>query len=283
MRSTLARAATLAMLTLLACGESGSNAVPPPAPARSYRVLVFTKCVVYCHASIPNGAQAIRELGDQNDFDVDVTDDPTVMDAAKLDPYAAVVFLSTTVENDLMAPFHAGPNKNRDAFIMNAEQMAAFERYVRRGHGYVGIHAASDGDYKWDFYVGLVGGMFKDHATQDPTKNMATLRVEDRVHPATLELGATWTRSDEWYNFKDNPRSRVHVLISLDESAGYAGQPRMNGDHPIAWCQEYAGARSFYTALGHNPESFAEPLFRAHLAGAIAWAAGKMPGDCTHR
>lgn len=264
--------------TSLSCG--GGHDDPAPSPSRAYRVLVFTKCVVYCHASIPDGAQAIRELGAEGDFDVDVTDDAAVMDDARLDPYAAVVFLSTTVENDVEAPFRPGPNKNRDAFIMNADQMSAFERYVRKGRGYVGIHAASDGDYKWAFYVGLVGAMFKDHATQDPLTNKAVLRVEDQAHPATMGLGAQWTAADEWYNFKDDPRARAHVLVSLDESAGYVGQPRMNGDHPVAWCQDYAGGRSFYTALGHAADSFREPLFRKHLAGAIAWASGAQPGNC---
>jgi type 1 glutamine amidotransferase len=277
-RSRSAVACAVAALLASACSH---DTVATPPVMRAYRVLVFTKCVVYCHASIPAGAQAIRDLGDEGDFDVDVTDDATVFDDAKLDPYAAVVFLSTTVENDVEAPFTPGPNKNRDAFIMTADQQSAFERYVRRGRGYVGIHAASDGDYKWDFYVALVGGMFKNHATQDPTTNMALLRIEDANHPATAGLGATWMRTDEWYNFKDDPRPRVHVLLTLDESAGYQGQPRMGGDHPIAWCQEYAGGRSFYTALGHQPEAFAEPLFRKHLAGGIAWAAGRVAGDCS--
>lgn len=268
-----------ALIGDVACGQSSTR---PTQPVRAFRVLVFTKCVTYCHASIPAGAQAIRELGDQGDFSVDVTDDPTVFDDAKLDPYAATVFLSTTVENDVDPPFGPGPNPARNAFIMTADQQSAFERYIRRGRGFVGIHAASDGDYKWDFYVALVGGMFKNHATQDPATNVALLRVEDPAHPATAALGAQWMRSDEWYNFKDNPRSRVHVLLSLDESNNYLGQPRMNGDHPVAWCQEYAGGRSFYTALGHTSESFAEPLFRKHLAGGIAWAAGRTTGSCSH-
>ncbi len=260
-----------------ACSSKSDDA--PARPPRAYRVLVFTKCVTYCHKSIPNGAQAIVELGAENDFDVDVTDDNTVFDDAMLEPYAAVVFLSTAVENDVEPPFGGGPNPARNAFIMTGEQQSAFERYIRRGRGYVGIHAASDGDYKWDFYVGLVGGMFKNHATKSEPFEVATLRVEDQRHPSTAGIGATWSRSEEWYNFKDNPRARVHVLVSLDEST-YAAKPKMGGDHPIAWCQEYAGGRSFYTAFGHAPESYSEPLFRKHIAGGIAWAAGVKPGNC---
>lgn len=51
----------------------------------------------------------------------------------------------------------------------------------------------------------------------------------------------------------------------------------MGADHPIAWCREFAGGRAFYTAGGHTRESYAEPLFLAHLTGAIRWAAGLAP------
>jgi type 1 glutamine amidotransferase len=46
------------------------------------------------------------------------------------------------------------------------------------------------------------------------------------------------------------------------------------GDHPIAWYQEYAGGRAWYTAGGHTRESYAEPLFLEHLLGGIEYAAG---------
>lgn len=47
------------------------------------------------------------------------------------------------------------------------------------------------------------------------------------------------------------------------------------GHHPIAWYQYVHGGRSFQTALGHTEASYDDPAFRAHLAGAIAWAAGE--------
>jgi len=61
------------------------------------------------------------------------------------------------------------------------------------------------------------------------------------------------------------------VLARVDEST-YSGGG-MGSDHPIAWCHEAAGGRAFYTGLGHTIESYAEPLFRAHLLGGILWAA----------
>jgi hypothetical protein len=87
-------------------------------------------------------------------------------------------------------------------------------------------------------------------------------------------LPAEWRRSDEWYSFQENPRRGVHVLANLDERSYAPGAATMGADHPAAWCHEFDGGRSWYTAGGHTKESFAEPLFRAHIAEGIAWAAG---------
>jgi type 1 glutamine amidotransferase len=49
----------------------------------------------------------------------------------------------------------------------------------------------------------------------------------------------------------------------------------MGTDHPIAWCQEYDGGRSWYSALGHTTESFRDPRFLAHPLAGIRHAAGQ--------
>ena len=46
------------------------------------------------------------------------------------------------------------------------------------------------------------------------------------------------------------------------------------GDHPIAWYQEYAGGRAWYTAGGHTRQSYSEPLFLQYLLGGLEYAAG---------
>lgn len=78
---------------------------------------------------------------------------------------------------------------------------------------------------------------------------------------------------DEWYNFKANPRSRngVHVLMSVRETSYKGGA--MGEDHPIAWCQDFDGGRSFYTALGHFDEAYADSFFVTHILNGIFWVA----------
>ncbi len=136
------------------------------------------------------------------------------------------------------------------------------------------MHAAADTEYDWPFYGGLAGAYFDSHPAIQP----ATVRVEDRAHPATAHLDGAWNRTDEWYNYRTNPRERAHVLATLDESTYSGGN--MNGDHPLSWCQEYRGGRAFYTGAGHTKESYAEPAFRTHLLGGIRYATGAAQADC---
>jgi type 1 glutamine amidotransferase len=220
------------------------------------RVLVFSKTAGFRHDSIPDGIAAVKDLGAANGFAVDATEDGAAFTSRNLAKYDAVVFLSTTGD------------------VLNEAQQRAFESYIRRGGGYVGVHAAADTEYDWAFYGGLVGAYFKSHPAIQP----ATVHVEDHAHPATSHLGESWNRTDEWYDYRSNPRERTHVLASLDESSYTGGT--MNGDHPIVWCQNYQGGRSFYTGVGHTKESYADPAVRQHLLGGVRWAIGAAEADC---
>uniref|UniRef100_A0AAU3GM69 ThuA domain-containing protein n=1 Tax=Streptomyces sp. NBC_01401 TaxID=2903854 RepID=A0AAU3GM69_9ACTN len=220
------------------------------------KVLVFSKTEGFRHDSIPEGIAALEELGKDADLTVDSTEDAGQFTADNLAGYDAVVFLSTTGD------------------VLNADQQNAFEDYVAGGGGYMGVHAAADTEYDWEFYGGLVGAYFDSHPEIQP----ATVRVENHDHPATEHLDDAWDRTDEWYNYRTNPRDKAQVLATLDETSYTGGT--MDGDHPIAWCQEYQGGRSFYTGLGHTKESYADPDFRQHLLGGLRYAAGQAEADC---
>lgn len=220
-------------------------------------VLVFTKTAGFRHASIPAGVAMVEELGTEHGFSVDHTEDAGAFTDANLPQYSAVVFLSTTGD------------------VLDPNQQAAFERYIEAGGGFVGVHAAADTEYDWPWYGTIVGAYFESH----PSVQEATVVVNDRVHPSTEMLPLRWQREDEWYNYQNNPRGAVHVLLTLDE-ASYSGGS--NGhDHPIAWCRPIDGGRSWYTGGGHTDASYAEPPFRDHVLGGILWAAGVVEGDCS--
>jgi type 1 glutamine amidotransferase len=235
-----------------ACGM-GSQAPPPGGPSPvtpTFAILVFSKTAGFRHDSIPPGVAAVRQLGAARGFSVDATEDAGAFTDASLAKYKAVVFLSTTGD------------------VLNTAQEGAFERYIRRGGGFVGVHSATDTEYDWAFYGALVGAYFSGH----PDIQNATIQIDDAGHPVAALLPRPWMRRDEWYNFRENPRGRVDVLATLDERT-YSGGT-MAPDHPIMWSHTYEGGRSFYTALGHTQESFSESAFTDHLGRAILWAAG---------
>jgi type 1 glutamine amidotransferase len=158
--------------------------------------------------------------------------------------------------------------------VLDDTQQAAFESYIRAGGGYAGVHAASDTEYTWPWYGGLVGAYFHSH----PANQQATVRVEDRANPSTSHLPAAWVRTDEWYNFATNPRPNVRVLTTLDEST-YTGV-NMGADHPNTWCHDYDGGRAWYTGMGHLEESCTDADFTRLLLGGIQVAAGVPHADC---
>lgn len=249
--------ATLAMLMSMLVAMAA-----PPANAQAaeeYAILVFSATAGFRHTSIPAGIAAIEALGAANNVRVDATEDATAFTTDNLDQYAAVVFLSTTGD------------------VLDADQQAAFEAYIQTGGGYAGIHAASDTEYDWTWYGDLVGAYFAGHPPGTPE---ATIVTEDHAHPSTSHLPTRWTRNDEWYSFQDNPRGDVHVLQSLDESTYDPGGDAMGLDHPISWCHDYDGGRSWYTGLGHTSESFSEPEFLDQIWGGIQTAAGAVSHDC---
>ncbi len=259
LRARLASAATvlgLAAASLATLPSTTAAAPPPQSDGIQYRVLVFTKATAGAHPSTSAGVSAIRALGETHRFTVQVTDDARRFTENQLDKYRAVVFLNTSGD------------------VLNAAQQAAFEQYFFDGGGFVGIHSAIETEADWGFLTDIIG----TRANGSSPVTEATIKVADRVHVASENLPEYWERTDQWYNFTSNVRGKQHVLATVDETT-YAGGT-MGSDHPITWCQDYKGGRSFYTAGGDTVGSFAEPDFRNHLAGAIQWAAGVGGGDC---
>ena len=44
--------------------------------------------------------------------------------------------------------------------FLNDAQQQAFEQYFKNGHGFVGIHAATDTEYGWPWYGDMIGARF---------------------------------------------------------------------------------------------------------------------------
>ncbi|HEY8969659.1 MAG TPA: ThuA domain-containing protein [Puia sp.] len=249
-RSSFSRGmAVLAFVTVSLLLTSATTRSWPEIFARP-KVLIFCKTNGYHHASIAAGTVAIKKLGEENGFDVDVTVDSTQFRYKNLKKYSALIFLSPTGK------------------VFGPEEEKALQKYIHHGGGFLGIHAATDCEYNWQWYGDLVGGYFKSH----PKQQQANIIVVDKDNPATKGLPETWSRWDEWYNFKYlNPN--IHVLLKIDEKSYTGGE---NGDnHPMAWYHEYEGGRSFYIELGHTDESYSDPTYLGLLLGGIQYAMGR--------
>ena len=62
------------------------------------------------------------------------------------------------------------------------------------------------------------------------------------------------------------------MLLNLEESSYEGGENGKN--HPITWYHEFDGGRSFYTGLGHKPETYNDERFIKLLTGGILYTIG---------
>jgi cytochrome c len=244
---------------ILACSTTACVAAEA---ADDFNALVFSKTLLFRHASITNGIAAIKALGEKNHFHVDATEDSNSFTRTNLAQYKVIIFLSTS------------------GGVLNERQKVVFKDYVERGGGLAAVHAAVAGDLategNWPWYGEALCARFTNHSSVV----QATVHVEDRANPSTAMLPQDWVRKDEWYNFITSPRGQARVLASVDEASYQGGN--MGKDHPIAWCRNMGKGRIWYTALGHTEESFSEPLFLEHLLGGIQVAAGVKKADFSH-
>ena len=219
---------------------------------KKVRVLVYTKNGKgYVHTNIPFAVAAIKEMGTQNGFAVDVSDDPSVFNEDNLKKYNALIFTST----------------NNEVFDTD-EQKVALMRYVQAGGGFVGLHSVTGTERKWEWFKRLVGGTFVRHAKHQKFKQV----VIDKNNPATTSIPANWENSDECY-YVTTMNPDLHVLLAHDlTTVDDKEKPLWFGDsYPSAWCHEWDGGRQFYTALGHDGTMYNDPIFRQHILGGLRW------------
>ncbi len=213
------------------------------------RILIFSKTAGFRHSSIETGITALETLAKKEGYVTEATEDASIFNEKELAHFDAVIFLNTTGN------------------VLDSLQQFAFEQYIKAGGGYMGIHAASDTEYDWEWYGRLAGAYFKNHPKIQPAK----LIVENNTHPATISFPPVWEKTDEWYNF-GYISDQINVLIRIDESSYEGGENGAN--HPVSWYQEFDGGRAFFTAMGHTEESYGEPLFIQHITGGLKYVLG---------
>jgi hypothetical protein len=259
------------------------------------KLLVVTTTTGYRHSSIPTAEKILSQLAQESgEFTVDFVQQPPdkpkdnaapdeksawndKLKAAlqKLSPenlknYDGVIFASTT--GDLPIPDKQG-----------------FLDWIKAGHAFIGIHAASDTFHGWPGYIDMLGGEFEHHGAQLSVDCLN----QDPSNPACAPLPKVWTiQQEEIYQFKNYDPAKVHELLVLDKKPE---KPFTPGHYPVSWCKDYGAGRVFYTSLGHREDLWdADPnlpdrknsvatskLYQAHILGGIEWALGLKPKTAT--
>jgi type 1 glutamine amidotransferase len=214
-----------------------------PTPA----ILVFTKTTGFRHDSIPAGVAAVERIAAELGYETEHTEDSAVYNPLDLARFAAVAWVSPSGD------------------ILDELERAALADYVTGGGGWCGIHAASTAERSWPFFREMVGARFIGHP---PGCTPGEIDVKDTGHASTAHLPKRWSWTDEWYSFDERPKD-VDVLLEADEDTYDTADLAMGNPHPIAWHRRLEAGRCFYTALGHAEESYADPVFLAHIRGGL--------------
>jgi type 1 glutamine amidotransferase len=204
----------------------------------------------------------LKRCGDENNFQVDYLTNTVPITTELLSKYQLVLQLD-------FVPYGWAP-----------EAKAAFQSYIDEGRGgWVGLHHATllgkfDGYPMWPWFSDFMGTIqFKSYI---PEFASGTVHVEDRTHPCMKDVPEAFViPREEWYTYDRSPRSKVHVLASVDESTYAAAATVRMGDHPVIWTNPHKLARNVYIFMGHGPDLLENKAFTTILRNAILWAADK--------
>jgi type 1 glutamine amidotransferase len=274
----------LILLALVAMTVATLQAAPK-------KILVVTTTTGFRHSSIPESEKILTQLAkDSGEFTVDFVQQPPGQALtgfpAKLDPGAQAAWdQKLKAELQKLSPESL---KNYDAvmFVSTTGNLPIPDQqglldWIKTGHAFIGIHAATDTFHGWPEFVEMLGGEFAHHG---PQVGVDCLN-QDPSNPATAHLPKAWTISqEEIYQFKNYNATNVHDLLILDKhpetgAAGHFG---------VSWCKDYGAGKVFYTSLGHREDIWdADPkmkdrknsveiakAYQQHVLGGIEWALG---------
>lgn len=312
----------LSLLSIAALGIAPLHAAD--APAAPKRLLVVTVTLGFRHSSIPTAEKVISQLAQKSGaFTVDFVEQPPGQPNAGRKPTPPPI----TAGSDAQAAYKdaldkydaaqkaAGPAmaawmdkvkealeklspdnlKNYDGVMfcsttgdLPIPDKEGFLNWIKEGHGFIGVHAASDTLHHWPGYLEMLGGEFVHHGKQVGVEAINM----DPKNPATAGIPPKWAiKQEEIYNFKDYDPAKVHELLTL----GISPLDGSAGHFAVSWCKMYGKGRVFYTSLGHrediwdtdpnlpnriNPPEIAQK-YQDFLLGGIEWALGLQPGDAT--
>lgn len=252
------------------------------------KLLVFSKTNGFHHASIPTGKLALTEMGKKTGaFEVVASDDLANFETDILKTFAAVCFLSTTM--NVFSPNakelkSMSEDEKKTAADRDARLKSNLMKFVKSGRGFIGIHAATDTFYEWPEYNQMINGCFDGHPWGAGTKVSIKVEPGQEKHPLVAMFnGENIEFPEEIYQFKTPYDSKaVYMLLRLDTTKTdmtRAGIKRTDGDFGVAWARHWEKGRVFYCSLGHNHEMYWNSKVLSHYLAGIQWALGDYQVD----
>ena len=235
----------------------GALSIPTSSLAKAPKkgkLLYMTLSAGFHHQSVEFSEPIVKEIGDKSGaFETTVTKDVGAFTRENLKNYDAVMFYTT------------------GELPMTDEEKAAFADFIKSGHGFVGVHSATDTFYTWETYLEIIGGYFNNH----PWHQEVTVEVVDPSNKIVSMWGKSFQTNDEIYQTSDFQYKNTHVLLKLDPASVDLKKPGVSRRFygwPMAWTRTYGKGRVFYTGLGHEEAVWKDARFQEMLLNAIKWA-----------
>jgi hypothetical protein len=256
-------------------------------PAQPRRLLVFTLCKGYYHASIPYGAKAIEFMGEKTGaFRATVSDDIALFEREALSGFDGLCFMSALGEFFLPDNLKDLPEaEQREARAKDQRLKRNLEDYVAGGRGLAIIHGGCYAFHQTPAFAAMLGAAFDSHPWN--AYERIAVKLDEPQHPLLAAFGGCgFEIIDEGYMFKDPyARSKLRVLYSLDTSRMDMNKPdlRADRDFGLCWVRPFGRGRIFYSALGHNSEEFWHPQLLRHFLDGIQFALGDLRAESDPR
>jgi putative membrane-bound dehydrogenase-like protein len=141
---------------------------------------------------------------------------------------------------------------------ISASQEKALKNFVRSGKGFIPLHSASFCFRNSSEVVEMIGGQFKSHKYD----SFPAVIVQP-THPVMKGISAFVTKDETYVH--DKISKNIQVLSE-----------RVEGGHhePYTWIRPYGEGRVFYTAYGHDENTFTNQGFLDLVRNGIIWAVG---------
>jgi hypothetical protein len=250
------------LLFLMVVAVGSFLILPEPALARAPqkgKLLYMTLTKGFHHDSIDVSKQIVKEIGEKSGaWETTVTEDVNDFTAENLKKYDAVMF-NTTGE-----------------LPMSEAQKKAFVDFIKSGHGFIGVHSATDTFYMWSTYGDIIGGWFNHH----PWHEMVTIDVVDPASKIVGFLGKSFQINDEIYQVSDFKAETSHVLLQLDPKSVSTEKEGVRFRYygwPVAWTRMFGKGRVYYNGLGHDDWVWKDPRYQEMLVNGIKWVLKQTP------